>query len=196
MPSIELTNRLLSAETGVDGHKITRGYFTNADLAKLAAAADNVARLPLYVDDANLPIDRIAARSRRIKADRGLDVIFIDYLQLVAPSHRWNTREQEVSEVSRSLKALAKELNVPVIAGAQLNRAIETRAEKKPTLADLRESGAIEQDADAVLFLSPTNEKGATDLIIAKHRQGPTGAVKLFFNKKITRFYEGIENEC
>ena len=143
----------------------------------------------LYIDDtSSLPINRIATRARRIKAERGLDMIFVDYVQLVAPSHRWNTREQEVSEVSRSLKTLAKELNVPVIAGAQLNRAIETRVEKKPALADLRESGAIEQDSDGVFFLAPMDTHGLTELVVAKHRQGPTGSVNLFFDKKITKF--------
>jgi replicative DNA helicase len=190
MPSTELTNRLLSSETGIDGHKLNRGYLSDEEWGKAVNATDRIARLPIFIDDATLSIDRIATRARRHKAETGLDLVIVDYLQLVPPSRRWNTREQEVSEVSRTLKAIAKELNVPVIAGAQLNRNIENRTTKTPTLADLRESGAIEQDADAVIFIVPKNNDGGTELVVEKNRQGPTGSVSLTFDKRTTTFKE------
>lgn len=188
MPSTELTNRLLSSETGIDGHKLSRGYLSYEELDRAASAADTLARLPIIIDDASLSVDRMATRARRHKIEGGVDLVVVDYLQLVAPSRRWNTREQEVSEISRILKALAKELSVPVLAGAQLNRDIERRNNQTPTLADLRESGAIEQDADVIMFLLPTDDHGGTKLTVAKNRQGPTGAIDLIFDKRITRF--------
>lgn len=189
MPSTDLSQRLLSSETGIDGHKLTRGFIRETDWPKLTTAAGRLSEAPIYIDDTGgLPIDRLMARARRRKIENGVALVVVDYLQLVRPSQKWGTREQEVSEVSRNLKALAKELSVPVLACAQLNRAIEARQDKRPTLADLRESGAIEQDADVIVFLKEANDDGTTELTIAKNRQGPTGKVTLIFDKARTRF--------
>lgn len=190
MPKQELVFRLLSAETGIDGHRLVRGFLSPKEWSLCAQAADILARLPLKIDDTGgLSIDRLMARARRIKAEKGLALIVADYLQLVSPSQKWGIREQEVAEASRSLKVLAKELNVPVLATSQLNRNIENRQNKRPTLADLRESGAIEQDADLITFLWPVQDgSDTTEMIIAKHRQGPTGEIRLVFDQKRTQF--------
>jgi len=192
MPGTELSLRLLSAESGIDGHRLSRGMIGPEEWGQSVKAAVAVAKLPMTIDDTGgLPIDRLMARARRLKAEKGLGLIIVDYLQLIRPSQKWNTREQEVAESSRSLKALAKELAVPVIACAQLNRAIESRVVKHHTLADLRESGAIEQDADVIAFLSTADDVGQlVELSIAKHRQGPTGSISLLFDRKRTRFVE------
>jgi replicative DNA helicase len=191
MPSADLSQRMLSAETGIDGHKLTRGYLGADQWRSVAASADTLARLPITIDDTGgLPIDRLMARARRLKIEKGIELIVVDYLQLVRPSQKWGTREAEVAEVSRSLKALAKEIDCPVICPAQLNRAIETRIMKTPVLADLRESGAIEQDADVILFLREAWPDGLTEITIGKNRQGPTGKVDLIFDKARTRFLE------
>jgi len=190
MPGSELVQRLLSMETGIDGFRLARGLLSPEEWSRCVRASDALAQLPLVIDDTGgLSIDRLMARARRTKAEKGLALIVVDYLQLVRPSQRWGTREQEVSEVSRSLKALAKELNVPVLATAQLNRGIESRQDKRLNLADLRESGAIEQDADVIAFLQPADDKGdVVELKISKHRQGPTGTVALLFDRKRTQF--------
>ena len=189
MPSTELSQRLLSSETGIDGNQLARGFFGADQLIAAAKFADSLARLPITIDDTGaLPIDRLMARARRLKIEKNIALIIVDYLQLVRPSQRWGTREQEVAEVSRCLKALAKELSVPVLACAQLNRAVEARDNKQPTLADLRESGAIEQDADVIVFLKEAADNGATELTIAKNRQGPTGRLPLIFDKARTQF--------
>ncbi len=190
MPKEELSIRLLSSESKVDGHRLSRGYMRETEWPRSVHAADTLARLPLTVDDTGgLPIDRLMARARRTTAERGLALVVVDYLQLVRPSQRWGTREQEVAEVSRSLKALAKELSVPVLACAQLNRGIENRTDKRPTLADLRESGAIEQDADVIAFIS-RREGEPVELSVAKNRQGPLGKIELAFDPQLTKFSE------
>ena len=191
MPGPELSLRLLSAEADIDGHRLSRGYLGTEQLSRVAAASDALAKMPLTIDDAGgLTIDRLMARARRMKAEHGLALVAVDYLQLVCSSKRWGTREQEVAEVSRSLKALAKELSAPVLACAQLNRAIEARQDKRPTLADLRESGAIEQDADVICFLSGAAGDETTELTVAKNRQGPTGNLSLLFDRPRTKFME------
>lgn len=186
----ELSLRLISAETGIDGHRLSRGILWSEEWPRCGKAVNTLAQLSMEIDDTGgLPIDRLMARARRIKAEEGLVLVIADYLQLIRPFQKWGVREQEVAEVSRSLKALAKELNVPVLATSQLNRAIENRQNKRPTLGDLRESGAIEQDADVIAFLWPVDDSGEdTELIIAKHRQGPTGEVALIFDRKRTQF--------
>jgi len=190
MPGAELSLRLLSSESGIDGHRLSRGLLGPEEWSRNVGAVNTLAKLPLKVDDTGgLPIDRLSARARRIKTESGLALVVVDYLQLVRPSQRWGTREAEVAEVSRCLKALAKELSVPVLAAAQLNRKVEDRADKRPTLADLRESGAIEQDADVIAFLYE-GEDDLMNLDISKHRQGPTGGVSLLFDRKRTKFLE------
>ncbi len=189
MPAAELARRLLSAESKIDGHRLSRGRMGEAEQLRSVHAAAALAKLPLAIDDTGgLQIDRLMGRARRTKAEHGISLIVVDYVQLVRPSQRWGTREAEVAEVSRSLKVLAKELNVPVLACAQLNRAVESRTDKTPTLSDLRESGAIEQDADVIAFISRPGDDGRVELTIAKHRQGPTGKIVLTFDAKLTRF--------
>jgi replicative DNA helicase len=191
MPSAELSQRLLSAETGIDGHKLSRGYLGADQWQKVAECSGTLAQLPITIDDTGgLPIDRLMARARRLKIEKRIELIIVDYLQLVRPSQRWGTREAEVAEVSRSLKALAKEIDCPVICAAQLNRKIEERTNKTPGLSDLRESGAIEQDADVIIFLREADDGGSTEIAIGKNRQGPTGRVALIFDKARTRFVE------
>jgi len=190
MPRIEITLRAISSLSGVNSHTMSQGYLSPEEWGKTARTADALSRMLITIDDSVTGIDKIATRARRQHTERPLDMVIVDYLQLVRPSRRMNNREQEVSEVSRSLKALAKELDIPVIAGAQLNRAVETRRDSKPILADLRESGAIEQDADVIMFLSPTDSDGGTVLDVAKNRQGPTGEASLFFDRKTTTFRE------
>jgi replicative DNA helicase len=191
MPAGELSQRMLSAETGIDGHKLTRGYLGADQWRSAAASADALARLPITIDDTGgLPIDRLMARARRLKIEKGIALIIVDYLQLVRPSQKWGVREQEVAEVSRSLKTLAKELDCPVICAAQLNRKVEDRINKTPGLADLRESGAIEQDADVILFLREAGDDGSTEITIGKNRQGPTGKLAVMFDKARTQFLE------
>jgi len=189
MPWKELSYRLLSAESKIDGHRLSRGRMGEGEQLRCVHATDALAKLPLMIDDTGgLQIDRLMGRARRTKAERGISLIVVDYVQLVRPSQRWGTREAEVAEVSRSLKVLAKELNVPVLVCAQLNRAVESRTDKTPTLSDLRESGAIEQDADVIAFISRPGDDGRVELTIAKHRQGPTGKIVLTFDAKLTRF--------
>jgi replicative DNA helicase len=191
MPSMDLSQRLVSSETGIDGHNITRGYLSPDQWKSVTRTTDALAKLPIWIDDTGgLPIDRLMARARRRKIEKGIRLIVVDYLQLVRPSQKWGTREKEVAEVSRSLKVLAKELSVPVLACAQLNRAMETRTTRTPVLSDLRESGAIEQDADVIMFLREAEDDGSTELTIAKNRQGKTGRIALIFDKARTRFLE------
>jgi replicative DNA helicase len=199
-----LLMRLLCAHAGVDSHKLRTGFIGREDLGKLARALSRLADSPLYIDDTPaLSLHEMRAKARRLQQKTGsLDLIIVDYLQLMATSplgsgRRYENRTQEVSAISRGLKALAKEMRIPVIALSQLSRAPETRTgNNRPQLADLRESGAIEQDADVVAFIfreelykqdDPTLE-GKAELIIAKQRNGPTGIVKLAFLKSSTRF--------
>ena len=194
MTSAELSQRLLSDETGIDGHARSRGYLIADQWRSAAVAADSLAKLPMTIDDTGgLPIDRLMARSRRLKIEKGIELIIVDYLQLVRSSQKRGTREAEVADISRSLKSLAKELDVPVLCAAQLNREVEGRRNKTLVLADLRESGAIEQDADVIVFLCEAGVDGSTELIIGKNRQGPTGKVPLAFDRARTRFIQMTE---
>jgi len=161
-------------------------------------AGSRIEQASIYIDDTpGISILEMRAKARRLKSEKGLDLIVVDYLQLMRGIRRTESRQQEVSEISRSLKALAKELNVPVIALSQLSRQVEHRADKRPQLSDLRESGSIEQDADIVMFIHrpevykknpEPEEEGIAEIIIAKQRNGPTGTVKLAFIKELTRF--------
>jgi replicative DNA helicase len=198
MSKSEITMRLLSAEAKVPLHRMRSGHMDDDDWARLARRMGEVADAPLYVDDSpNLTMMEIRAKARRLKQRNELRLVVVDYLQLMTSGKRVESRQQEVSEFSRSLKLLAKELDVPVIAISQLNRSPEQRQDKKPMLADLRESGAIEQDADLVILLhrediyEPESPRaGEADLILAKHRNGPTGIVTVAFQGTYSRFVD------
>ncbi len=193
-----LVQRLLCSEAQVDAQKVRRGFTSAKDIERLTNAAGLLGEAPVFIDDtpAITTLD-IRARARRLKVERDISMIVIDYLQLARTSDRAENRQQEISSISRSMKALAKELKVPVVALSQLSRAVEARGgDKRPMLSDLRESGAIEQDADLVLFLyrpefydpGDPEKEGKAELIIGKQRNGPTGTVQLIFEKQYTRF--------
>jgi len=197
MSSDELVQRMLSSEGMIDQSRMRSGRLEDSDWKKLIAAAGKLSQAPLYIDDtAALSVMELRAKARRLASDRNLGLLIIDYLQLMkGPPGTGESREREISEISRSLKALAKELKIPVIALSQLNRSVERREDRKPKLADLRESGAIEQDADMVLFIDreemyreDTENKGIAEVIIGKHRNGPTGTVQLRFFDRHTLF--------
>lgn len=193
----QLTTRLFASEARVDSQRLRIGKFDERDWPKLAQAADRMYRAPMYIDDtAGLSAMEMRAKCRRLASRAGgLSLIVVDYLQLMKGRPGVNSREQEISEISRSLKALARELQCPVIALSQLNRSLERREDKRPQLSDLRESGAIEQDADVITFIyrdevyNKDSEAGSTaEIIIGKQRNGPTGMVRLAFLKDYTRF--------
>ena len=196
MSKEEVVKRFLSSEARVDAQRINKGALQEQDWTKLSAALGRLAEAPIFVDDsANISLMEMRAKCRRLKARHGLGLVFIDYLQLMQSPRRSENRQQEVSEISRSLKILARELQVPVICASQLNRAVEVRSDKRPMLGDLRESGAIEQDSDLVMFIyrdevynPDTEAKGEAELILAKHRNGPTGKVRLAFMNQYTKF--------
>ncbi len=196
MSKEQLVQRLMSSEAMIDQHKLRTGRLLDEEWVRLTRAVQPLSTAKLFIDDTPaISILELRARARRLKAEKGLGLIVIDYLQLMQVGGRIESRQQEISEISRSLKALARELNVPVIALSQLSRAVEQTAEKKPSLSHLRESGALEQDADLVMFIyrddyyNPESEKpGIAELIIAKHRNGPTGSVELGFIKEFTKF--------
>ncbi len=198
MSKEQIAMRLLSLESRIPLKKLRSGFLSEDELIKLTKIASDISASPIYIDDtASLSILELKAKARRLKREKDIKLIIIDYLQLMRSSRRVESRQQEVAEISRGLKALAKELNIPVIALAQLSRQVEMRADKKPQLADLRESGSIEQDADLVMFIhrpeyykkNPTpEEEGIAEIIIAKQRNGPTDIIKLAFIKEITKF--------
>lgn len=194
----QLMMRMLCTRARVDLASLRRGYLTDEDWARLYDAGEYLAQAPLYIDDTPaLSTLELRARCRRLKAEKKLGLVVVDYLQLMRAGRTIDSREQEISEISRTLKALAKELDLPVMALSQLNRKVEERTDKRPKLSDLRESGAIEQDADMIMFLyrdavyndAPDNPKAnIAEVIIGKHRNGPTGRVELFFDKEYTAF--------
>ncbi|MFC4564402.1 replicative DNA helicase [Nocardiopsis mangrovi] len=194
----EIVMRLLSAEARVPLHTMRSGLMTDDDWARLARRMGEVAGAPLFIDDSpNMSMMEIRAKCRRLKQQHDLKLVIVDYLQLMSSPGRVESRQQEVSEMSRSLKLLAKELEVPVIALSQLNRGPEQRTDKKPQVSDLRESGSIEQDADMVILLyrEDVHEKespraGEADLIVAKHRNGPTATVTVAFQGHYSRFVD------
>jgi replicative DNA helicase len=201
MSSQQLAMRLLSSEAKVEATKLRNGRLNQEDWSNLASASGDLSQYDIYIDDTPaISVMELRAKCRRIKREQGLDMVMVDYLQLMSGG-RSDSREQQISEISRSLKALAKELDIPVIALSQLNRGVEGRTDKRPIPSDLRESGAIEQDADIIIFLyrdefynKDTKEPGVAEIIIAKHRHGPTGTIKLAFVKENTRF-ENIADE-
>ena len=198
MSKEQLVNRMLCAEAGIDSQRLRVGEMRDEDWTHLWDACDTMSRAKIYIDDtAGITAMDMRSRARRLKAEHGLDLIVVDYLQLMQGSGKRNNsgdRQQEVSEISRSLKALARELDVPVLALSQLSRSVESRQVKRPMLSDLRESGSLEQDADIVAFLyredyyNPETENKHTELIIAKHRNGPVDTVNLFFQKQYTKY--------
>jgi replicative DNA helicase len=200
MSKEQLVLRLLCADARVDSHRLRTGNLQEKDWARLAKAYADLSAARIFIDDsATLTPLEMRAKCRRLKAEHGLGLVIVDYLQLVTGAGRVENRQQEISSISRSFKGLAKELNVPVIALSQLSRAPEARTDKRPQLADLRESGAIEQDADVVMFIyreeeyKPSDEnRGVAEIIIGKQRNGPTGNRKLAFIKEFTRF-ENLE---
>ena len=198
MSKEQLAFRLLASESKVDSQRLRKGFLGETDWPKLTTAAGKLSDAPIFIDDTPaITVLEMKAKSRRLKADQGLGLIIVDYIQLMRTGSYRESREQEISEISRSLKALAKELRVPVIALSQLNRKVEERPNRRPQMADLRESGAIEQDADVIAFIyrdevynkSDDNpEKGTAEIIVAKQRNGPTGMVKLAFLERFTSF--------
>lgn len=199
MSRVELAERLLCCQARVDSHKVRKGHLSAEDIQKLMDAGDVLRKARLYLDDTpSRSMIQIAATARRIdkkhEKDGGLKLIVIDYLQLIEPENRRDPRQEQVAQISRRLKFLARELNIPVIALAQVNRASEDRQDHKPRLADLRESGSIEQDADTVMMLhrpgkfDGTQEDNILEVIIAKQRNGPTGEVTLTYLKQFNRY--------
>lgn len=205
MAKEQLALRMLCAEAMVNSNSIRKGFIKKEDWHKLTSAASKLTNAPIFIDDSSsLTVLELRAKARRLKMEHGLSIIIVDYLQLMRGRGNFERREQEISDISRSLKALAKELNVPIIAVSQLNRSVEQRRPPRPILADLRESGAIEQDADVILFLyrdeiynkdNPAN-KGRAEVDIAKQRNGPAGVtVNLTYVSNCTRFMNMIERE-
>lgn len=199
MSKEQLGHRLLSSYSGINSHKLSTGSFDTQDFAELTDALEYLSKAKLFIDDtAGISVLELRSKSRKIKNEHGLDLIVIDYLQLMqgAPKKGGEfNRQQEISEISRSLKALARELKVPILALSQLSRSVELRADKRPMLSDLRESGSLEQDADIVMFLyreeyydKETEQSNLAELVIAKNRNGPTTSINLQFDKECMRF--------
>jgi replicative DNA helicase len=214
MSSEQLAARILSEASEVPSEQIRRGDMTETEFRRFVEAAKSLEACPLFIDDTPaLPISQLAARARRLKREHGLDVLIVDYLQLVRPATAKDSRVNEVSEITQGLKAIAKELDIPVIALSQLSRQVENREDKRPQLSDLRESGSIEQDADVVMFVfreeyykereKPGDHEleamakwqeemerlhGRAEVVIGKQRHGPIGTVELSFEGRFTRF--------
>jgi replicative DNA helicase len=198
MSKDQLVDRMLAAEAGVDAWKIRTGNLSDEDFEKLGQAMGSLSEAPIFIDDTpGITVLEMRTKARREAAKHPLGLIVIDYLQLMSGSGRGNdfNRVQEISEISRGLKLIARELNVPVVALSQLSRSVEQRPDKKPMLSDLRESGSIEQDADIVMFIyreayynPDTDKQNITELILAKHRNGPTGTVELYFHPEQLKF--------
>ena len=204
MPAEQVGTRILAAKSKVDIHKLRTGNLNDEDWSKVNEAIQQLKKQHFYIDDTpGIKVSEMYAKARKLKAENNLYMIIVDYIQLIQTSGKSESRQQEVSDISRKLKAMARELKVPVIAVSQLSRGVESRQDKRPMLSDLRESGALEQDADIVLFLyrdayynreeHQNEEREDVELLIAKHRNGPTGNIKLAFEKEINAFY-GIKN--
>ncbi len=204
MSKPQLVLRMLSSQAHVDSHALRTGKLQKEDWWRLAEAAGHLEQAPIFIDDTGaLTVQQMRGKARRLKAESGLDLLIVDYLQLMQGRSDAESRQQEISDISRSLKALAKELNIPVLALSQLSRAVESRKPPIPMLADLRESGAIEQDADVVMFIyrdeeyNPDSEKkGIAEILVKKHRNGPTGDVKLAFLNKYAKFENLSDREA
>lgn len=196
MSKEQLVQRLLCSEARVDASKLRGGFLSERDWPKLTRAAGVLSEAAIFIDDTPaMNVLEMRAKARRLQRDKGLGLVVVDYLQLMRGLGHIESREREISEISRSLKALAKELHIPVIAISQLNRGVEARQDKRPQMADLRESGAIEQDADVIIFVyrdemynRESPDKGIAEIIIGKQRNGPTGFTRLAFLNEYTRF--------
>ena len=205
MSKEQLVIRMLCSEAHVEGTRLRTGFLNESDWPKLTIAAGNLSEAPIYIDDsAALSVLELRAKARRLKSEHGLGMLIIDYLQLMKGRARVESRQQEISEISRSLKALAKELNIPVIAVSQLSRKTEERTGNRPQLSDLRESGAIEQDADLIIFIyrdevynraEDNPNRGKAEVIIGKQRNGPIGKIEMAFLDKFTTFKELYKGE-
>ncbi len=199
MPAEQLIMRMLSAIGLIEGGKLRSGYLNNKEWNALNEAATELRNLPIYIDDTpSIKVSEVFSKCRKLRSEHGLGLIIIDYIQLISSAKSSENRQQEVSEISRNLKALAREMKVPVIALSQLSRMVERREDKRPMLSDLRESGALEQDADLVLFLyrddyyqkdSEAQGQEKVEVDIAKHRNGPTRKIELAFDRNINAFY-------
>ena len=210
MSANQLVTRLISAEARIDQHRLSKGIISDEEDSNIVKSIGELSNLPIYIDDsASMTIMELRAKARRMKSDYGIKVVFVDYLQLIS-SPKSESREREISMISRSLKQMAKELEIPVVALAQLNRMVENRPDKRPFLSDLRESGSIEQDADVVMFVHRPEYYGIkffdkeqkfptenmAEVIVGKQRNGPTGTVKLAFIKNYARFENAVfDNE-
>lgn len=205
MPKEQLVNRMLCSEARVEGTRMRTGKLVREDWPKLAQSAGMLSEMPIFIDDTpSISVLELRAKARRLRSEAGLGLIVVDYLQLMRSGVRNDSREQEISEISRSLKALAKELECPVIALSQLNRGVESRGnkDKRPQLSDLRESGAIEQDADTIWFIyrdevynRDSEDRGVAEVIIGKQRAGPTGTARVRFFNEYTRFDNLAESD-
>jgi len=190
--------RLLTSEAQIDSHRLMSGHIADRDYSRISHALERLSSMRLFIDDtANIGVLEMRAKSRRLQAEHGLSLIVVDYIQLMSARGRYENRTLELASISRSLKGLAKELNVPIVVLSQLSRAPESRSDHRPQLSDLRESGALEQDADVVVLIyrddaynrDPNNpDAGTAELIVAKQRNGPTGIVRLAFLREQTRF--------
>jgi len=202
MSAEQLVQRLVSAISQINVQRLRLGQLQEEDWPRFTDAIAHLSELPVYLDDTpSISVLQLRTKCRRLQSERGLDMVFVDYLQLMNSESRSDNRVQEVSYISRSLKGLARELNVPLMTASQLSRAVEQRTNKHPMLSDLRESGSLEQDADIVMFIyrdelynENTEYPNIADLMIAKHRSGPTGTVQLFFNKRLTQFLDAATN--
>jgi replicative DNA helicase len=198
MSDEQIIQRIVSSETGIDAQRLRLGNLREDEWPLFVQATGKLADLPIFVDDTpSISALQLRTKARRLHAEHGLDLILVDYLQLMTGDIRSENRVQEVSYISRSIKALARELDVPVVAASQLSRAVEHRTDKRPVLADLRESGSLEQDADVVMFIyrdelyhPDTEKQHIADIIVAKHRNGPTGTIQLFFRNRLAQFLD------
>jgi replicative DNA helicase len=196
MSKEQLVNRMIASQAEIDQQTLRNGRIFGNDWINLVNAIAPLGEAPVYIDDTPaISVREVRAKARRLKTEQGLSLIIIDYLQLMGSTGRIESRQQEVSQISRSLKALARELDIPIIALSQLSRSVEQGQEKKPSLSHLRESGSLEQDADIVMFIyrdeyynENSDKKGQAEIIIAKHRNGATGSVELCFRKEFTKF--------
>lgn len=196
MSKEQLVQRMLCSHAKVDAQKVRTGYLATSDWPRLTAAAGKLSEAPIFIDDTpGISVMELRAKARRLKAQQDIKLIVLDYMQLMRGSLGMESRQQEISEISRSLKALARELNIPIVAISQLSRAVESRTDHRPQLSDLRESGAIEQDADVVVLLlreeyytQTSDNQGIAEVIIAKQRNGPVGSLRLAFIKEYTSF--------